>query len=292
MSTPVQEIIASSLGGMCGCFVGYPLDTLKVRLQTRSSPHSALWYATEMLKKEGPLSFYRGLSAPLVGAVPINASYFLGYYWGKRLFWNPDTIKNNDFARIALASAVAGMFVAPVYSVVDRMKCIMQVQRVHSIFPNMEFKSAYELLRYMYGEYGWYCCCRGFWATIMRDVPGSVFYFGTYDWVKGKLSKDGKASVPITMLSGGLGGMLYWVVVMPMDTLKTLVQTNPPTEGKGAARILVEKVRGEGPFRAYASLYRGLTPVLLRAFPSNAATFSGYELIKYFFSVLSPTVEP
>lgn len=40
----------------------------------------------------------------------------------------------------------------------------------------------------------------------------------------------------------------------------------------------------EGPF----ALFRGLTPVMIRAFPANAACFLGYEVTMKFLNYLLP----
>jgi len=157
---------------------------------------------------------------------------------------------------------------------------MLQVQRATSIIPGIQFKGPKELFLYMYKNWGLYSCCRGFGATLLRDVPGSMFYFVTYDWVKGKFSKkDGSLSVPGTMLAGGMGGVFYWASIMPFDTLKTLVQVTPPADGRGMIQIFRELVNSQG-VRGVVSLYRGISPVLLRAFPSNAACFLGYEVVK------------
>lgn len=43
-------------------------------------------------------------------------------------------------------------------------------------------------------------------------------------------------------------------------------------------------MKNEGPL----ALYKGITPVLLRAFPANAACFLGFELCKDFLNYLFP----
>ena len=43
---------------------------------------------------------------------------------------------------------------------------------------------------------------------------------------------------------------------------------------RGIRDVFVEMMRKEGP----SALFRGLTPVMLRAFPANAACFLGYEV--------------
>jgi Mitochondrial carrier protein. len=61
---------------------------------------------------------------------------------------------------------------------------------------------------------------------------------------------------------------------MPADVLKTRLQTAPEDKyPHGIRSVLSEMLEREGP----RTLYRGATPVLLRAIPANAACFLGIE---------------
>lgn len=50
----------------------------------------------------------------------------------------------------------------------------------------------------------------------------------------------------------------------------------------GIRSVLREVLRDEGP----AALWRGATPILIRAFPANAAAFLGVELCLRFFTAI------
>ena len=67
--------------------------------------------------------------------------------------------------------------------------------------------------------------------------------------------------------------MAAWAVVIPMDAAKTRHQASlgPAVT---ASRVVGELWRAGG-------FYRAAGPVLLRAFPANAATFLGYEVAVY-----------
>jgi solute carrier family 25 carnitine/acylcarnitine transporter 20/29 len=76
-----KDLIAGTGGGMAGIVAGQPADTVKVRQQTSllSPPPASLRIARDMLLKEGPLSFFRGMVAPLIANAPINALIFTVY---------------------------------------------------------------------------------------------------------------------------------------------------------------------------------------------------------------------
>merc|ERR1712096_401757 len=100
---------------------------------------------------------------------------------------------------------------------------------------------------------------RGSAATAARDAPASAAYFARYEllqrWLQGP---DRQAlSVGSTLFAGGMAGIFNWLVAIPMDVVKNRLQAAPE------------------------ALYKGAVPVLLRAFPANAACFMGYEAAMY-----------
>lgn len=82
---------AGGFGGMCTVLTGHPFDTIKVRLQTMPhvGPNQIPLYrgtidcACKIVTNEGIRGLYKGMLAPLVGAVPLFAICFLGFNVGK-----------------------------------------------------------------------------------------------------------------------------------------------------------------------------------------------------------------
>jgi hypothetical protein len=76
-------------------------------------------------------------------------------------------------------------------------------------------------------------------------------------------------------LAGGLAGVLSWMVVYPVDIVKSILQTqdlrNPQYTTMMECGRHVLRTQG------LVGLTRGLDATLLRAFPLNAVTFLGYE---------------
>ncbi|KAJ7003112.1 hypothetical protein NC653_008371 [Populus alba x Populus x berolinensis] len=59
-----REFVAGGFGGIAGIISGYPLDTLRIRLQ-QSSSGSAFGILRRVMSSEGPAALYRGMGAPL-----------------------------------------------------------------------------------------------------------------------------------------------------------------------------------------------------------------------------------
>ena len=78
----IKDIAFGSVAGIVGKFVEYPLDTVKVRLQSQPE-HLPLQYTgpldciRQSIRRDGFLGLYRGISAPLAGAAIENSSLFL-----------------------------------------------------------------------------------------------------------------------------------------------------------------------------------------------------------------------
>jgi hypothetical protein len=107
---------------------------------------------------------------------------------------------------------------------------------------------------------------RGYWSTAVREVWGSIFYYGSYEAFVRSFAADGReeASTMNFMLAGGLSGITYHLLTYPIDTIKTNIQNGQSF--KYAARAAVE----------YSKL-KGYKIVLLRAALVNSCSFLVYE---------------
>lgn len=78
-----------------------------------------------------------------------------------------------------------------------------------------------------------------------------------------------------------------WAVGMPADVLKSRLQTAPAgSYPNGIRDVFRELMQKEGPL----ALYKGITPVMLRAFPANAACFIGFEIAMKFLNFAAPNL--
>lgn len=116
-------------------------------------------------------------------------------------------------------------------------------------------------------------------------------YYLAYEYVKEYTTKEfgteGVRGLAGTILAGGSAGISYWIVGMPPDVLKSRLQTSPAGSYPGGIReVFAELMRREGPL----ALYKGVTPVMLRALPANAACFIGFEIAKDFLDIVAPNL--
>jgi hypothetical protein len=129
---------------------------------------------------------------------------------------------------------------------------------------------------------------QGWNATLLRDVPAFGTYFFTYEWFKMRIEKvvDPVSRIRITwwetsfpaFMAGGMAGVVSWTVTMPMDVVKSHVQSQR-WDGPRSERAWLPVARRGFAKEGMSYFFRGMAPALLRAFPVSAVVFSVYEWV-------------
>ncbi|XP_007088546.1 mitochondrial carnitine/acylcarnitine carrier protein [Panthera pardus] len=293
--SPLKNLLAGGFGGMCLVFVGHPLDTVKVRLQTQppSLPGQPPMYSgtfdcfRKTLVREGITGLYRGMAAPIIGVTPMFAVCFFGFGLGKKLQQKcPEDVLS--YPQIFAAGMLSGVFTTGIMTPGERIKCLLQIQASSG---ETKYTGALDCAKKLYQESGIRGIYKGTVLTLMRDVPASGMYFMTYEWLKNIFTPEGKSvselSVPRILVAGGIAGIFNWAVAIPPDVLKSRFQTAPPGKYPNGFRdVLRELIRDEG----VTSLYKGFNAVMIRAFPANAACFLGFEVAMKFLNWATPNL--
>ncbi|TKR95109.1 hypothetical protein L596_009321 [Steinernema carpocapsae] len=215
-------------------------------------------------------------------ASPLFAVYFGGCAIGR---WLQQSHPGEELTTLQNfnAGALAGVFTTVMTAPGERIKCLLQaihgqqlreVRRTHGRRPqaveggrnpqHLQRNRCYSPQRY----------------------PCQWSLSASYEYLKKKFAGDNKEkslSPVATLIAGGLAGIANWSVCIPADVLSRL-QTAP--EGKypdGIRGVLREILREDG----LKALFKGFTPVMLRAFPANAACFLGFELTLNLFRKFS-----
>lgn len=98
----------------------------------------------------------------------------------------------------------------------ERIKCLLQVQNHSSAAP--KYAGMADCALQVYRSGGIVSLYKGTMLTLLRDIPGSIAWFGTYEIVKRELVKlqgiedPSKLSPVAVMIAGGLAGMACWYV--------------------------------------------------------------------------------
>lgn len=147
------------------------------------------------------------------------------------------------------------------------------------------YLGALDCIRKIYNTSGSRGLFQGISPLLLRDIPGFVTYFGSYEILLDLLSQTkSRAEVgPLaTIFAGGFAGMISWASTFPFDVIKSRMQADGNGGNflyKGAIDCFVQNYKTSG----LRGLYSGLGPTLLRAFPTNAVIFYVYTLVSGFF---------
>lgn len=122
---------------------------------------------------------------------------------------------------------------------------------------------------------------RSWWAglspTLLMAVPSTVIYFTLYDQLKMLFGfRPGQTNVVAPLLGGSISRTLAVTAICPIELVRTKLQSR---QGY-SYRELVDVVRGSIRQNGVLSLWRGLSPMLLRDVPFSISYWLGYEYLK------------
>lgn len=300
LASSLLEFAPGAIGGFCNVFVGHPMDLIKVRIQSQSTttttasrtavvatlaPDSSIaGMLRNIVRQDGWGGLYRGVASPLLAVTPAFAISFWSCDLAKTALVDferrrqSSSNSSNNFSftqqdlsigQVAAAGGFSGVPMAMVIGPSERIKCLMQVDK-------LRYSGFLDCATQVYQEGGLRSIFRGTGSAVLRDVPGNAAYFAGYEFSKRQLCAwEGREtpSTPAILVSGGFAGIVNWIVAIPFDVLKSRIQTAPTGMYKNYMDVLTQTVQKEG----VQALFKGLSPALLRAFPANAACLYAVE---------------
>jgi len=262
--------------------VGHPLDMVKVRMQTQPNPPiytGMIDCFKKSIQSEGILGVYRGAQSPLINSALYSSILFLSFGFSKRMLTDSDG--ELSLNNLVFCGAFTGAMAASVESPMDLMKSKMQVQKVPGL-DAVYYKSSIDVGVKIFKEYGVRGMYQGCGATLYRNVPGSIVYFTYYESMRAYQKENWKNVSETTniLFAGGTGGVLFWLAIYPFDVARTKLLTDHLDRKKrvykGTIDCLIKLYRAEGS----RGLFRGLTPCLVRAIPTNGISFLTFEYVR------------
>ncbi|GAX73773.1 hypothetical protein CEUSTIGMA_g1224.t1 [Chlamydomonas eustigma] len=317
LSASSIDFISGAIAGALSIATTQPLDMIRIRMQTLAS--SSLSHAapigrmlstsgaitpaprnesfrllTCMVRKEGFLSPYKGMSFPLLftsfqsavifqvygatlrslevltaskpGPVDLGDNAHTGRMSPKR--------KQPSFVNTFVAGCTAGLVQAYMMSPIEMLKIQMQVQTAP--MGNPQYKGPLRMLRHLLRSEGISGLYRGVTVTAYRDIPSYGLYFVCYRLLASTLEPEvvpEEACALTQVLAGGSAGCLAWISVYPLDVIKSRIQAAPKHDSHLNWIHYGQAMYREG---GLAAMFRGIKPTLARAFVMDAITFVGY----------------
>ena len=262
--TPLGFVSGTIAGGI-GIFVGYPLDTMKVRAQ--------VGVKTDCQKLT---SLFKGCAAPIATGGGIQCLNFGVFENSVR--WQAGSSENATLPQVCASGAAGGLSIAPFTCPQQRMKIQQQLtggslsERASAIYRAKGIRGFYRAFHL---------------HSIMESTRG--VYMMTYVGVKRLLHSGDEKSTPLykRMLAGAAAGTTGWTLIYPMDAVKSVIQAERAgnTKFPSISHCVVHLFR-EGGIRRF---YRGFGYTLLRSGPVAASLLPTYDLT---LRVLTPYFHP
>ena len=256
-----RNLISGTCAGMASLTIVHPFDTIRTRLQTQASKYgSTLQCVRDTARLEGLRAMYSGLLFPLLAQGAYKACMFTSFGFARRACGSEDSLAIK-VACGAFAGFVNSFIVTPVELIRNRL----MIQTYDGKSGRM-YAGPFDAARQIIKGSGYLGLWWGIGHTIMRDVPGCAAWFGTFH-----LLRSYNANV---LFSGGCAGVAFWLVSYPMDSLKSIYQTQTRENSSFAGKTL-----GRSSIR---SLYKGLGISVVRGFVSSGIVFTVQDVVSDF----------
>jgi len=302
-------IVASGIS----TFAGYPLDSLKSRLQTIKHPISVPSLALLVYREEGFRGFYRGLWIPLVTITFVRAASFTIYSGTKETLRDARILNQDTFLDTSLLGGLGGALAGSLISFGSAPFELVKVRRQleYSIAAAKGFRiarppSTLEAVRDIMRTRGLFGLYTGFKLHFVRDTSGTALYFMEYDGMRhmlGRLPSGEQGPTPpwlpihpslVPFVCGSLSGVTSWALIYPMDVVKTKVQQRALAgeRYRGVIETLTRLIRGPDPqnpkplLAGIGRLYRGLGVSAVRSITTHGLLWTFFDLVSSYIERL------
>jgi len=268
----IISVLSGSAAGIASTIGCHPLDTIRTRLQTSAiSPHKYGTYkgavdcARRMVAQEGATSLYKGMAGPLAAQAVYKAVMFGAFRFSSHQLGIDKPRQPKPVSKVFLCGWFAGtvnsFFVCPIELVRNRL----MVQRSAE---TTRYSGIVDCVRQTIRDEGG---VKGLWrgqlSTMLRDGPGVGMWFACFQVTKRTLVQTlgfREDSILMLLLSGAMGGVGFWLIALPFDTIKSNIQTT---------RRMDVGIIGTASKLGLGGLYTGLGISLLRGIPGAGIVF-------------------
>ncbi|XP_078039946.1 dicarboxylate carrier 1 [Augochlora pura] len=263
----------SSAGAAC---VTHPLDLLKVHLQTQQEGKiSVIQLTGNIIRKQGILALYNGLSASLLRQLTYSTARFGAYEVGKQTFETPE--KPMLFREKLLLAGFSGMIGGVLGTPGDLVNVRMQNDIKLSPELRRNYKHALDGVVRIIREEGLFKLFSGCSTATARAALMTIGQLSFYDQVKIIMLQSGHfVDNPLThVLASVCAGAIATTLTQPLDVLKTRAMNAKPGEFKNLVELFVYTAK-LGP----TAFFKGYVPAFIRLAPHTILTFVFLEQLR------------
>ncbi|XP_056144573.1 mitochondrial dicarboxylate carrier [Lampris incognitus] len=263
----------------------HPLDLIKVHLQTQHEVRMTMrGMAVSVVRREGYLALYSGLSASLCRQMTYSLSRF-AIYETLRDMWSSRNKGPMPFYQKVLLGALGGFAGGLIGTPADMVNVRMQNDVKLPAELRRNYAHALDGLYRVWKEEGMKKLFSGATMASTRGALVTVGQLACYDQSKQLVLATGYLTDNILthFLASVFAGGCATVLCQPLDVVKTRLM-NSKEEYGGVFHCLRETAK-LGP----KAFYKGLVPAAIRLIPHTVLTFIFLEQLKKHFGALVVT---
>ncbi|XP_016919915.1 mitochondrial 2-oxoglutarate/malate carrier protein [Apis cerana] len=285
VSTSINFLFGGTAGMAATCVV-QPLDLIKNRMQLSGIKISTINIISSILKNEGILAFYSGLSAGLLRQASYTTTRLGTFEWLSELISKD---RQPNFLMKLLIGSSAGCVGAFVGTPAEVALIRMTADGRLPLAERRNYKNAFNALIRIAKEEGFLALWRGTVPTMGRAMVVNAAQLASYSQSKETLLNTGyfEDNILLHFTSSMISGLVTTIASMPVDIAKTRIQNMKIVDGKpefkGAIDVIIQVCRNEGVF----SLWKGFFPYYARLGPHTVLTFIFLEQIRNFYKTYS-----
>ena len=288
----LNHFLAGEIAGMCGALLSHPMDSIKTQMQIEMidhqmrHTHNTFTILHQTMLKDGIRSIYKGVLSPFLG-YGFTTSFVFGINnIAKHSMYKANAKRSNrkkyrlTLKELSICGSITGFFHTFVITPIERIKIWSQSHKTNSIRSAMSLHKNCGFFKGLFGGIKYALCFQMLSYSVYFPVYEVSLKCLTLkrnkatkqwqsEYVIGDLSKNNKQNISASKIltSGGIAGVLSWIIGYPLDTIKTRIQSGYFTESVSVASL-----------RQNLSIsYYGIAPALYRAALLHSCTFLCYE---------------
>ncbi|KAF8646836.1 hypothetical protein HU200_065639 [Digitaria exilis] len=269
--TPLaRAAIGACAGAAAGAFTYaalLPIDAVKTRLQAAAAaPSATAWQVfLDILRADGPIGLYRGLSAVILGSATSSAVYF----------------GTCELAKSLLRPHLPPFLVPPLAGASGNVSSSAIMVPKELITQRLQSGAAkgrsWQVLLDIVQNDGFFGLYAGYAATLLRNLPAGVLSYSSFEYLKAFTlkSRDKESLTPgESVLCGALAGAISAALTTPLDVVKTRLMTRVGTQGSRTVLGTMKEVVAE---EGLVGLSRGIGPRVLHSACFAAIGYCAFE---------------
>ena len=268
-----NSLIAGSVSGMTSLLICHPMDILRTKIQLSNS--SKINYSLGSIEnynlKSVIQTYYKGLLPPLLAQSVYKSVIFSTNHFSIKYLFNGNSSDFSTFVSGFLSGTLNSFVVSPVELIRSRQ------------IINDKKQGAFETINFLVKEAGVSSLWRTLPFTILRDGPGVSIYLYTFNSLKVAIERRKPNSIKLSLIdrifAGGMAGVAFWVYALPIDTIKTILESTEYEKSKSNQISIVRNIKEVYQKFGLAYLYRSWPVALGRGLPGAAITLTTYDTI-------------